>query len=377
MKKLLLTFFAALLLLPTIALAATFKSGEEVLIDQQISDDLYTSGGLLSITRDINGDLIAVGGKLEVSGKVTQDLMAGAGDLSVKGEVGDDIRAAGGSVRIDAVIKDDLLAAGGDVSLSESSFVGGDVHLAGGNIMLGGLINGDMKLAGGNIYLNSDVKGNVVLYNVDRITFGPNASIQGALAYRAPEPLDIPVGLASGGVFYEKIETSQVKENLPAVLAGFSIFSLLATLFFGLVFLWLCRYYILHAAETAYDATLKSVGVGFLVLILTPIVGIILLITTIGIPLALVTIALWVIYLYVAKVMAAMLIGFKIVKVNEKSRFGRIFGSFALGALIYTLIGMVPIVGWVVNLVFVLIALGSLTLYDFELFDQLRKKKIV
>ena len=159
-------------------------------------------------------------------------------------------------------------------------------------------------------------------------------------------------------------------------MAGFSIFSLLATLFFGLFMIWLCRYYILHTADMAYDATLKSLGVGFLVLILTPIAALIFLITTIGLPLAMVLMALWLVLLYVGKVMAAMLIGFKIVKVSGNSGFGRIFGSFALGALIYTLIGMIPVVGWVVNLVIVLVALGGYTLYGFELFVQLRKKKI-
>ena len=107
---------------------------------------------------------------------------------------------------------------------------------------------------------------------------------------------------------------------------------------------------------------------GFLVLILAPIVVIILLITTIGAPLALVTLALWLIFLYMGKVTAAMLIGYKIVKVSPKSSFARLFGGFSLGALIYSLIGMVPVVGWVINLIFVLIALGSMALYELEVF---------
>jgi uncharacterized membrane protein len=74
--------------------------------------------------------------------------------------------------------------------------------------------------------------------------------------------------------------------------------------------------------------------------------------------------------------MACALIGFKIVRVDQKSSFGRIFLSFALGALIFTLIGMVPFAGWVINFLFVLIALGGLAIYKYELFEQLRKKKL-
>lgn len=377
MKKLLLTLLAAVLVLPNAALAATFAGGDEVHVDQRVADDLYVSGGVLNIAKSVSGDLVAFGGRLDLEGDISQDLMAAGGEVRISGEIGDDVRVGGGSVRVDAVIKGDLLVAGGDVSLDDSSFVGGDVLMGGGSLMVDGTVNGDMKLAGGSIYLNSDVKGNLTLVNFDKITFGPNARIQGSLWYRAHAPLDIPKGVAKGGVIYNQIETSQIRENMPAVLAGFSVLSLLATLFFGLILLWLCRYYVLHAAEIAYDVTLKSVGVGFLVLILSPIAALILLITTIGIPLALTLVALWLIFLYTGKVVAAMLIGYKIVKVNNQSKFSRLFGGFALGALIYTLIGMVPVVGWVINLVFVLIALGGMTLYEFELFYQLRKKKIV
>ena len=377
MKKILFTFFAAMLFLPNLAQAATFQTGEEVFVDHRTADDLYATGGVLSVAREVSGDLIAVGGKVNVQGKISQDLFAGGGDITIDGEVDDDARLLGGSVRIDATIKDDLIAAGGDVSLADSSFVGGDVDLAGGSLILGGAVNGDMKLAAGSIHFNSDVKGNVTLVNFEKITFGPNARIQGSLSYRAPQAIEVPPNVARGGVIFEAIETDRVTENLPAVLAGFSLLSFLATLFFGLVLLWLFRHYLLHAAEIAYENTLKTVGVGFLVLILTPIMALILLVTTIGLPLSLCLLTLWLVFLYTAKVMAAMLIGFKLVRVSPKSRLIRLFGSFTLGALIYSLIGMVPVIGWVINLIFVMTALGGMTLYELELFEQLRKKKIL
>ncbi|MBN2306697.1 hypothetical protein JXD20_01820 [Candidatus Peregrinibacteria bacterium] len=377
MKKILLTLFAALLFLPTFVQAATFQAGEEIYIDQSTSDDLYTSGGILSVTEEVSGDLIAAGGKVMLRGRITQDLTALGGNLMIDGEVDDDIRVIGGSIHINAIAKDDLMGVGGDVTLTDNTFVGGDVNLIGGSLVLGGVINGDMRLAGASIYLNADVKGDVTLLSFEKITFGPRARIQGTLTYAAEEPLKMPANLVKGGIIFKEIETSRVKENLPAIMAGFSIFSFLATLFFGLILLWLCRYYILHASEIAYDATLKTVGVGFLALILSPIMVLILLITTVGIPAALALLVLWLVFLYMAKVMAAMLIGFKLVRVTDKSKFIRMFGSFTLGAVIYTLIDMVPVVGWVINLVFVLIALGAMTLYEFELFYQLRKKKIV
>lgn len=376
MKKLFLPLLAALILMPNIALGASFKTGEEVFVDQPVAEDLYASGGLLNFQNDVNGDLVAGGGRVYVDGKVSQDLLMGGGDMNISGEIGDDVRAVAGSMQIDATVKGDVMVAGGNVTVTDESFVGGDVNVAGGSVVVGGVVNGDLRVVGGTVYLNADVKGSVALINFDRITFGPKARIQGALWYRSKKALELPEGMVQGEVTYKEIPHDQVKENLPRVMAGFSLFSLLSTLFFGLFLIWIWRYYILHMAGVAYEATLKSLGVGLLVLILTPIAALVFLVTTIGFPITLSLMALWLIYLYVGKVTAAMLIGFKIVRVNEKSKFGRVFGSFALGALVYTLIGMVPVLGWVVNFIFVLIAIGANTVYGFELCEMLRKKKL-
>ena len=377
MKKFLFTLFLALLILPNSALGATFQAGQSLIVNEPVSDDLYASGGVLSFPSDVNGDLLAAGGKIQVDGKVSQDLMAGAGELTILGEVSDDVRAAAGSLRIATTIKGDLMGAGGDVTLADNSFVGGDARLAGGNILIGGTIGGDLWVAGGTIYLNSIVNGNVTLMNFNQLTFGPNAKILGSFWYRSQEQVQIPDNVVSGTVEFKQIPKSEIKENLPAVLAGFSLFSFLSTLLFGLFMVWLFRYSLLHTASAVNDAALKSLGIGFLVFILTPVVALIFLFTTIGVSMSAVLTALWLILIYVGKITAAALIGFKILRVNEENTFGRIYLGFALGALIYTLIGMVPLVGWIINAVFVLMAMGGFTIYGLDILEQLRKKKLV
>lgn len=328
------------------------------------------------MANEVNGDVIAGGGKVLVDGNVSQDLMAGAGQLNVSGEVGDDVRAVAGNIQIDATIKGDLLAAGGDINLSDKTYVGGGAYMAAGNIQLNGAINGNVILAGGNIYLNSSVGGNVTLYRFKTVTFGPQAKVMGTLSYRASEALQIPAGMVQGRIDYKQLPKNEVKESMPAILARFSVFSFLSMLFFGLIMVWLFRFTMLHTYSMVNENALRSLGVGFLVLILTPVAAIILLLTTIGLPLFLVLMAVWLIALYVGKIMGAAVIGFKILKVDEKSAFLRVFGSFALGALIYVLIRMIPVLGWVIDLLLILTALGGLVFNCYELIDQLHKKKL-
>jgi len=192
----------------------------------------------------VNGDLIAGGGRAYIDGLVTQAIMAAAGDMSITGEIGDDVRVVAGSLKVDATIKGDLMAAGGDLTLTDDSFVGEDVNMAGASLVIGGTVNGDLRAVGGTVYLNADVKGSVALVNFDRITFGPDARVQGSFWYRAEQKIDIPEGVVRGEVIFKEIPAaSQVKESLPAMLAGFSLYSLLATLFFGLLMIWIFRSY--------------------------------------------------------------------------------------------------------------------------------------
>ena len=374
-----LTLLATLTLLPSPAQAATFEAGDRMYIETAVSDDYYGAGELVSVLADIRGDFYAAGGQVMVDGKISQDSVIVAGDTSIKGEIADDLRVATGNMRMAATVKGDVLAGCGTLTIDSSSFIGGDLIAATGEAVIDGNIGGDLKIAGdpdGNLRINSVISGSVAILGFEHIDFGPNAKIIGNLWYRGKEALKIPEGVVEGEIIFKQVEKKEAQYSTPQLLAGFSLFKFLSLLFFGLFFIWLFRYFIINAVGRSYEATLKSLGIGFLVVILTPIAAFLFMITTIGIPLSFIILALWLIILYLGKVMAAMLIGYKIVKVDTGSRFGRLYGGFALGALVFTLIGMAPVIGWIINFLFVLIALGGMISHRVEIYDHLKKKKL-
>jgi len=374
MKKLLFTIFAALLFLPVSTQAATFESGDQINFNKVINDDIYVAGESISLNADINGDFISAGGQVLFDGTVSQDSTIIAGSTVIKGIIDDDLRVASGTTNLIAIVKGDVLAATGSLIIDSDSFIGGDLIAVAGEAVISGNINGDVRIAGdhdGHLNINGVIGGSVKI-----IGFGPNAKILGDLSYKASEAIDLPEGLVGGEVIFKQKEIAEISNKIPGIVAGFSLFGLLSTLFFGLFFIWLFRYFAINSVGRSYEATLKSLGVGFLFVVLTPIAVIILIVTTIGIPLALVSLMAWLIILYLGKIGAAMIIGYKIIHIDNKSKFGRIYGGFALGTLIYTLIGLVPLVGWVVNFLFVLIALGGMISHKIEVCSELRKKKL-
>jgi len=381
-KKPFVIALSSIFLIPTLAFALNFEAGEEILSTETINDDYYGAGGTIQMESNVNGDLILGGGRILVNSVVSQDLMLGGGEITIKGEVRDDARLAGGNVIINALIKDDLIAAGGNIELGESGFVGSDMTVAGGNVVIDGQVNGNLQGTASNLYINSTIKGNVALINVDQLTLGPNGKVMGNLLYRSPTPSEtVNEETVMGVIDYKPTEFAVTNQDFrtiaSGVIAGLSVFSFLSLLLAGLIVLALFRFYMPNAVQTVYQKPMASVGIGFLVLILTPIIAVLFMVTGIGWAFFFILMAAWLIALFFAKITAALLIGMKLIRLNEKSGFLKAYGSFALGALIYVLLTLIPIVGWIIKFALILMGLGGMALYETGLFKDLRKKKLV
>ena len=76
-----------------------------------LEDDLIIAAREVIIDGTIQGDLVAAAGRIEVNGTVTEDAILAAKTIKITGEIFDDARVAGAGVEISGVIGDDLFAA--------------------------------------------------------------------------------------------------------------------------------------------------------------------------------------------------------------------------------------------------------------------------
>ena len=380
-KKLYIALLSAIILIPTFAFAVNFQAGEDVFSNiKVINDDFYVAGGLVQIESDVNGDLMVAGGKIFIDSTVSGDLTVTGGEIIIQGEVKDDARLAGGNVTISAPVKDDLIIGAGNITINSKASVGGDLIFGGGNVIINGPVSGNIVGGGGNVHINNTVKGNVNLYGVDKLTFGPSAVVTGNLVYKSPKvSKTVSKDVVKGTIEYKAIKKMISKKDAKnigiGIIAGLSIFQLLSLLFVGLFFIWGLRFYVQRSVETSSSQALKSFGIGLAVLVLTPIAALISAITGIGLLLSLILMLVWVVMMIAGKIMAAAIIGMKIVKVNDKSSFLRVYGAFALGALIYVLLTLIPVIGWLAKCILVSIGIGAMAIYENGLFQSLRKAK--
>jgi hypothetical protein len=362
-RSLAAVIFAAgmLVWLPTMALAADFRQGNSVTVgaDQTISDDVYAAGGTITIAGTINGTLIAAGGTITVSGNVSRDVMVAGGTVNVTGKVGGSIRAAGGNLTINGAVEQDVVVTGGMVSIGSGGTIGRDLVLAGGTATVAAPVARNVKIGSGTATLQSRVGGDVT-GQVDHLKLD-GAQIGRNLDYTSNNQVEILNGAGVAGTTTRHTPASQGTATngfIGWLRALIGIFAL------GLLLILLLPRASARSIDVLRAEPWLSLGIGAGILILTPIVAVIVFIIGLligGWWLGLLLIPLWILALALGYVVSGFLVGRLLF---AQLGWGRYHDALALlgGLLILAVVGIIPLLGWLVSLAALVFGSGALAL---------------
>jgi cytoskeletal protein CcmA (bactofilin family) len=325
-------------------LGGKLRGGQDVFVPagETVRGDLYASAGTVRIDGRVEGDLIATGGQVDVSGAVTGDVLAAAGSTTISGEVGGDVRVATGQVRIQGQIGEDLLVATGQADVDLGARIGGDLIFAAGRMTMDGAVAGSVLGTTGNYVRGGSVAGS------ERVT----------IQEREEQP------------------PPTVAERLLDGLRRY-----LSILVVGVLLLWLVPRTLLGAANTVLVRPLVSFGIGILgvigvvvvlvlVILLTVLVAIVLSLLGLG-PLAgaavfggsllaaIIAFLFFVAVAFGAQAAVGLALGRLLLR-GETRSFARAFGALALGVLVVVLLSAIPLAGWFLQALVVLLGLGAL-----------------
>jgi hypothetical protein len=350
------------LAIPPIASAAETKHGNPnytLPAGEEVKTDLFVAADRTQINGDVDGDLVVFSHSVTVNGHVTGDILGFAAELTVNGPVDGNIRAFSQMIVITSNIGKNVMVFGSEMNLRDTANVGGTITLFTGDTALNGHVAGDLLGFGGNFDING-VLGHDAAVQADTLSIGSSAEIKGRTKFEGKREAEVSPSAKLGSPVEFTLKKRSPEKNYSS--ARFYWHQTLlwgASFVFGLVILLLAPGFF-FAAERACNKAAQSIGLGLLLLFVTPIVAIIVCITIVGLGVGISTLLLYVIAIYSAQIYVGSWLGEKIL--GEGVGVGPALGRLALGLLILRAVHLLPYIGgWIIFVVLVW-GLGAMAL---------------
>lgn len=369
MKKILnslLSVTITLLLLSSFSFASRFIGKRSIVIsaNEIIDEDLFVLGRKITINGKVKGDIFFLAKEIDVNGEVSGDIIGMAQMVTINGTAFDDVRAGAQFVNINGKIIGNATLTGQFINISRISSIGEDLLVGGNEIKIDGVIIGEVRAGGETISMGGEV-GKSVILDGREILISQSSNIKGDLKYRAKKAEIIEGASIQGKV--EKLPIIKVKKSkyLSWKFYFWRFIFMVAGIFVGFIFLKLFPS-LSSKAKEEISHTWKSLGIGFALLICVPVISAILAITIVGIPISLILLAIYLIFLYMGRIIFASFIGDKILKKESP------FLSLVIGMPIFTVLFALPFVGWLLSLIAISVGLGAFGTGSYIFFKETR-----
>jgi cytoskeletal protein CcmA (bactofilin family) len=387
MTRRFLPFFAVLLSLFSLSLAAQFMGGPAYTLpaDETRIGDIYFGGTVFRIEGRLDGSALAgaqsinisgpvtrnlflAGQSIDVSGAVAGDLAALSATLNVTGSVDGAVRAGAGTVYINGAVGQDVLAGCANLTVGKSSEVHGDVVAGCRTLEIVGTVRGDVKAVADEITISGSIDGNVNVTVTNKLTLKPDARVYGNLRYRSSKELDLSnPDMVFGNIEHVELPTSREIEDIKAMrprpgmfltfFLPFTILSIIGAVVVGFLLVAIWKHVLnegLNRSLAHWGRTIGFGAVGFLVGPMSILIAFALIVT---IPAGLIAAAAYLVCLYIAKVLAGMFTGrllFRIFGAPEVS----LWWAAPVGIVIVFGLCAIPFAGWAVWLASMAVGFG-------------------
>ena len=380
------------LLFASVSVAA--EDGEKSLTiaeGERVNKDLFFAGEEANIKGQLLGDLFFLGKSIRVDGAVSGDLVAGLQELMLSGDIQGDIWTVGQYLRLAGQTRGDLRSAGQRLEIQgevhgNTLFLGQEFHLAGEGMIgknlrlvvregiLSGRVGGNLLGAAEKLVISGEVNGNVDV-TAGKVMLEETAVIHGFLHYESEEEAVLAPGAQVVGAVkhsqpeQEEPTPQQVAEHWEEAKEGLltfgrvvSWFLLLGFLAVGILWLLIFPRQSMEAADTLVAQPLASLGLGFALLVATPVAALLLFLTLIGLPAGSVLLGSYLILLYLSPIPVALWLGRRVLQLLRISENPHLIIAFIFGAFLLRLLFLLPWIGFLTIFLATVVGLGCVLL---------------
>lgn len=328
-----------------------------------VEDNLLITGDTVVVNGVVTGNLIALGRIIELRGEVHGDVLTASAETMSSGRIGGNWVSFSRTFTSSATV-DRSLAAFAE-TVESTGEVGDDLAAFASKLALMGPVGKDAYLFASDAEALSNIGRDLNIW-AGASTVGPEASVGGDVIARVGDPEDLTVdpGSTVAGDVRTLLHESEEEVSRYARFDFYIglLLSIMAALVTGLILYWLAPGLLEWRPDSPQSVALTG-GVGFLVLVAAPVASVLAMVTVIGLPVGLITLALWASLLYLAKVAVAIPVGAALLHKERPAEDLRAFlACLALGLALFALLRLIPYLGGLLAFAVALVGMGALAI---------------
>jgi hypothetical protein len=354
--------------------AAQFETGNDYTLTETeiVEENLYIEGQVVEIAGVVDGDLLIGGETVTISGTVTGDVYIAANRIDISGNIYGSTFLAGSNVSISGSVARNSYIASMYTDISGS--VGKDLTVFTADNSITGRVTEDVRVFSSRSNISGTVKG-------EALVFAGKSTINQELVEG-----EIYENIGKGEEKTKRdIKVNVPKSNIGDVVRkgffGINVFSTLigfvAMYIVGIVLIYIAPVKTLQIEKKVIGSVqdfLFSFLIGLGIVVLIPLPLILLSITLIGGPLAMLIGSVIIFLTIFGTVWVESAIGYKILSTTEKKDPKRLL-SLLVGRGLTTVVNFIPIVRGLYKTTLSMVALGAVVRMKYDSFKVKKSTK--
>lgn len=327
-----------------------------------VEDDVYLCEQNVSLEKNVSGNVYVMAKNVNISSEyINGNIFAMGQDVTIKGYVYGSIYVMGQNINIDAECIGTVYALGKNITLAENA-----------------AIYNDLKVSADSLYINGNIARRLDAF-VENINVSDKTQLIGKGHVSYSTELVDPNGKLEGLEVVQHEKTSEKVQGIKEVVTigkiQTEVISAISTiLLIGIIYL-IIRNRKTEKVENYAQEVVSNILKGFLWLVVTPIVSIMLLCTIIGIPVSLLVITIYIVALFISVPVASLRIAELIFASNPKEN-KIILLLYAIAVyVVIRVITYLPVIGGIVSFLVLLYGIESLVKYIIPSQNKKAKKE--
>ncbi|HLH30222.1 MAG TPA: zf-HC2 domain-containing protein [Terriglobia bacterium] len=337
---------------------------------ETIDDTLVVMGeSAVDIEGTVNGDLIALARDVRVKGTVKGNVVSFAERTEIDGTVEGSILGTGGLVEVRGNVARNLYGLAGSVAISEGAHIDGNASMFVGEATLDGSVGKDFnaysaRATGWGPFQRSMFSHGAVIQILSHARVGRNVYAKVAESESA---IVDPAAAIKGQKSIAVTPVPPSRYTTASFYVRQTIW-MAAAFVFGLGLLWAVPGLGRFQVGSGQDLLVTG-GIGLAAAVVPPVAALLISLTLVGLPLGLLTAAVWIAALYTSKIVIAAFLGRSLLQNRGLSESSMPVTLLAGLVLVFFSVNL-PYVGGVINFLLVILGLGGVAMTSYRLAQE-------